>query len=104
MNRSLIFRRWSRASLACSVIAFISHCAAMAIVARVVSAFAQGRAYYADQAQRFADAGAFDLVALTGGVLAIVLALVAARGETPRMRMLVFAAAVIANLWNFCLV
>lgn len=87
-------RKWTHASLACSFIAFISHIAAMRMAASVAIAIAQ-RQRLADQAQRLSYNGAFDLVAWTAGALALVLALVVARAETPRMRTFIFAAAVV---------
>jgi hypothetical protein len=86
-----------------SLIAFISHLAAMQMAASVAIEIAQ-RQRLADQAQRLSYNGAFDLVAWTAGAIALVLAFVAARGEMPRMRTLIFAAALVANLWNLCVV
>ncbi|MGH7135105.1 MAG: hypothetical protein ACREHD_05150 [Pirellulales bacterium] len=103
MNQIRHLGRWGFASLACSFIAFISHIAAMRMAASVVMAIAQ-RQRLADQAQRLSYNSAFDSVAWTAGALALVLALIVARGETPRMRTFIFAAAVVANLWNLCVV
>ena len=93
------FRRCSLASLAWSLIAFVSHGVAMSMAADIAMAIAR-RERVDDQAQRLSSIGVFDLFAWSAGLIALLLALYAARGETPRMRVLVLAAAVVANVWN----
>src|SRR5690348_8565314 len=103
MNQVRTIRRWSHASLACSLGALVSHTIAMSVTSTVVVAIAQ-RQPLGDQAQRIASADALNAMAIAAGFIALMLALLAARRETPRMRTLVFTAAVVANVWNFMLV
>jgi hypothetical protein len=103
MNQSQTIRRCSRASLAWSAIAVVSHCAAMSMAATAVMAIAQ-RHRLDDQAQRLSFNSVYDVFAWSAGAIALLLALYAARGETPRMRTLVLGAAVVVNLWNLVVV
>lgn len=93
--------QWAIASLACSLIAFISHTAAMAASAKLALAIAEG-GKTADEAQRLSLNVALDLVAWTAGGMAVVIAVLAAQSLTPRMRMLIFSAAAVANVWTLC--
>lgn len=75
----------------------------MSASSTIVIAIAQ-RQRLADEAERLSYIGAIDVAAFVAGAVSLVLAFVASRREPPRVRTLVFAAALIANVWNFCVV
>ena len=60
-------RRLTIASLACALLALISHSAAMSLAATAAFAIARQQKL-GDQVERLSFIGAFDLVALDGGV------------------------------------
>lgn len=93
-------RRCNLASLVCSLIAFLSRGAAISMAASVVTAIARGQRL-TDEAQRLAYSGAFDLVAWTAGICAVLLAFLGATDKTQPMPAFVFVAAVVVNICNF---